>query len=642
MLTLEALCGRLSISPATGRNWLRLGKLVPASPDGPPLFDEVYAEALLRDLSAGESGLAYRRNKTALTGRAAYSPFREELASEAVSLLEELAGRKELSHAAAAMILAAYAVHMLLEKPLPTPGQSLRAFFADPAALGPYPSLIVDLLEDTAPEAPLPPVLEREAVPMEGDFLGALYLTLRERGGRQAAGAFYTPRRLVKQVVEALEREDTLAGKLILDPCCGSGGFLLAAAERTGDLSRLHGRDIDPVAVKLCRVNLAARLRPGTADILYRNIAIADVLREPVTAAYDMILGNPPWGYRYDREQRNALAGRYRVGDRAASCDYFVENGLNRLREGGMLCYLLPEAMLHVERHAPARSLLLERGALRSAAYLGEAFPGVQCPAILLCAEKGKGARRPVAVHMGKSAHRIGADRELSSDYPCLNATDAEYALLEQLRQLEGVRFLKGNADFALGIVTGNNRELLRDEPGPGLEPVIRGREVSSYGIAASARYLAFQPERFQQYAPEALYRAPEKLVYRFIGRRPVFALDAEQRLTLNSCNILIPRLEGLDTAYVLAVLNSRVAAFYCGKRFRSVKLLRSHIEAIPIPNPPAAGMMDIAARARQLCRVNGTLERLLLIEELDEEILALYKLSGDQRTLFRDCPELR
>ena len=35
---------------------------------------------------------------------------------------------------------------------------------------------------------------------------------------------------------------------------------------------------------------------------------------------------------------------------------------------------------------------------------------------------------------------------------------------------------------------------------------------------------------------------------------------------------------------YIMAILNSRVAQFYFKKRFNSVKVLRSHIEQIPIP----------------------------------------------------------
>lgn len=634
MLTLEALCERLSITHATGRNWLRLGKLSPVNREGPPLFEEAYAERLLCGLSDGGAILIHRRNKTALSGRTAYSPFREELSPEAVSLLEEIAVCREISAEDTGVILAAWAVHSLLEQPLATPGQSLRVFFDSPACLGIYAPLVWDLLEDASPSA-FPEVLEREILPQQGDFLGALYLSLRERGGRQAAGAFYTPKSLIGRVLEALEAAGGLENKTVLDPCCGSGGFLMAAAEKCGDLSGIYGRDIDPMAVKLARINLAIRFRPESIRCLWDNVRVADTLLAGEEARYDVILGNPPWGYRYGRSQREAMVGCYRVGDQASSCDLFVESGLRGLNRSGLLCYLLPEAMLHVERHEPARRLLLEEGTIRAVEYLGEAFPGVQCPAILLCVEKG-GKARSITVSVAGSRHMVSVERPLLPHAPCLNARDEEYEILTQMAELEGARFLRGNADFALGIVTGNNRQLLAESPGPGLEPVLRGREVTPFAIATPARYLAFRPERFQQCAPEKRYRAPEKLVYRFVGQRPIFALDQSQLLTLNSCNVLIPRLEGIDIAYVLAVLNSRAVAFFCGKRFRSVKLLRSHIEAIPIPVAAPERMARIAAWARQLSDRKDAAERHRLYEALDSEMMELFGLAGKQREIVQ------
>ena len=126
---------------------------------------------------------------------------------------------------------------------------------------------------------------------------------------------------------------------------------------------------------------------------------------------------------------------------------------------------------------------------------------------------------------------------------------------------------LVDNAVFALGIVTGNNNALLSKDSAPGLEPIIKGTDISKYHINSHSGYLAFQPELFQQTAPEALYRAPEKLLYRFINKQLIFAYDNTGLLSLNSCNILIPQIEGLSIKYVLAILNSSVAQFFFEKK---------------------------------------------------------------------------
>ncbi len=87
-----------------------------------------------------------------------------------------------------------------------------------------------------------------------------------------------------------------------------------------------------------------------------------------------------------------------------------------------------------------------------------------------------------------------------------------------------------------------------------------------------------------QQTARPEIYSAPAKIVYRFIGRRPIFAVDRLGRLTLNSCNIIIPQIERLDIDYITAILNSPAAEFFLTKSFDTEKWLRWHLEELPLP----------------------------------------------------------
>ena len=137
---------------------------------------------------------------------------------------------------------------------------------------------------------------------------------------------------------------------------------------------------------------------------------------------------------------------------------------------------------------------------------------------------------------------------------------------------------------FALGIVTGNNKKYILKNQIPSAEIILKGSDLYPFMYKPSSNYIVFQPENFQQTARAEYYRAPEKLLYRFVCNQLVFAYDNKQTLSLNSCNILIPEISGLHIKYVLAVLNSRMAQFYFMKQFHSVKVLRSHIEQIPIP----------------------------------------------------------
>ena len=64
---------------------------------------------------------------------------------------------------------------------------------------------------------------------MEGDFKGAIYEDILEKNGqdrKSGAGQYFTPRALIKAIVDVVDPKIT---ETVADPCRGTGGFLLAA-----------------------------------------------------------------------------------------------------------------------------------------------------------------------------------------------------------------------------------------------------------------------------------------------------------------------------------------------------------------------------------------------------------------------------
>jgi len=599
MLNLKELCHELSISLATGQNWLRLGKISPTGiEEGQPCFSAEDAEEIRRALADAKGGrLQSRRNKSQVSGLEIYTSYlgdnavnQEVLPHLYECFTEEFLQRNCLG------ILRHYAKSLLQQAGLP---ESLAVFPGQSA-------------ESLSESERLPSVFLVQGQ----DFLGYLYLSLQSRGIRKANGAYYTPTRIVYQLIESLDVDRDIR---ILDPCCGTGNFLLALRDKPCDADRIYGQERDPVAAAIARINLALAFQISDPVFLQKHIREGDSLTDWYGKSWDLILGNPPWGLSFTEKKKRMLKRNFDMasGKRVDSAAVFLEQSLYHTEEGGRIAFVLPEALLQVSSHRKLRERMLEQAVIERADFVGNPFSGVFCPSVLLTLRKGKksDAYAGIFVEMGGICWRIRDGRKITADNFYLTMTDEEYDWYKKIEELPEACYLKGQADFAIGIVTGDNRKWLQTQEEEGHEPILRGTDISAFQIQAPSAFIRFCPEQYQQIAATEFYRAPEKLVYRFVCNRLQVACDRERRLTLNSCNIVIPRIPGLKMEYIMAVLNSEVLQFYWKKRFASAKILRHHLEALPIP--PAA------AREQEAIIALISADR----EQLEKRIRRLYRL---------------
>lgn len=122
---------------------------------------------------------------------------------------------------------------------------------------------------------------------------------------RNKAGEFYTPRSVVRMMVEVL---DPLEGESIYDPACGTGGMLLGALEHVvrkgGDprtfYGKIYGQEKNLTTSAIARMNLVLH---GIEDF---QIAREDTLRSPSftdpstggLATFDCVIANPPFSLK--------------------------------------------------------------------------------------------------------------------------------------------------------------------------------------------------------------------------------------------------------------------------------------------------------------------------------------------------------
>lgn len=630
--SLQELCEQLSITTATGQNWIKTGKIqFDSASGGKEGFSGETVRQIQKDLQSGKNTrLRSRRNKSYIQGKETYRNYLPDTSAnlaqvkEVIDWFQKGTGRK----GDMLILLADCALQLLrLAKKTKDIGDSMELVEA-----------LVPVNEIVLSEAPkVEYVLEPEV-----DVLGFLYLSLRHAGEKKASGAYYTPTAVVRKTIQGLKATGWMdEKKTFLDPCCGSGNFLIQFPTEVNP-KNIYGSDIDEISVKLTRINLAVKYPKVPAEVWKEHIKCQNFLIEE-KQEYDCILGNPPWGYDFSEKEQRELKKHYQTAAarKTESYDVFLEQALRRVKENGTVTFILPEAVLHVRSHEKIRELLLQETDIEELDYLGEVFYRVQCPSVILRLRKtGKPMQtKGMKVELKGERFEIAQERRIEKTAFYFQVRDEEYRLLQKLRQECKAQYLKGNADFVLGIVTGDNQRYVTAERKPGAEVVLKGADITKYGIRKPERYLVYQPEKFQQTAREAYYRNRDKLLYRFIGERLVFARDREGCLSLNSCNILIPHLEGVSTEYLLAVFNSRVAQFVFQKQFHSVKVLRSHLEEIPIPAASKRQQAEIGELVKKIENSTDEKQWNSLYEQIDLKIARLAGLTKAEYQMIIQKP---
>lgn len=227
-------------------------------------------------------------------------------------------------------------------------------------------------------------ILERLNVTVltaEHDYLGQLYEAFFRYTGGNTIGQYFTPRHITKMMADICE---VTKDDIVLDPACGTGGFLVACMDRLlseHHLSRaqmvelvkthLIGFEDEPVTAALCVANMILRGDGST------GIHRADAL---TSRAYperhaNVVLMNPPFPHaKTDTPPED-----------------FVERGLDGLERRGLLAAIVPQSLLVKRDKQKWRDSVLQKNTLRGVIVLPDELfqPFAAATTAILILEKG-------------------------------------------------------------------------------------------------------------------------------------------------------------------------------------------------------------------------------------------------------------
>lgn len=412
------------------------------------------------------------------------------------------------------------------------------------------------------------------------DILGFIYQSLVTEGEKNITGQYYTARSVVDYILNGKTLSDT---ETFLDPCCGSGAFLMGVS--TNNPSNLYGFDINPIAVMIASANLIIKysdieFTPHIYCIDYLGKDLFFNNRADIPFKFDNIYTNPPWGS--DKDGRYTANYPFIKSKERASM--VIAESLSRLKEKGTLYFLLPTSLLKIKSHSDIRKYILSKTTIRQIDLYKDRFDGVFTDyfSIKVCPRKTRQQTYVVTSDSGSTTVTLSDSDYASATIATENFSTIDSSIISKMESSCNDKL--SHSTWALGIVTGDNKNKVKKEKAEGLEPVYVGKHVDPFKLKNESSYILFDPESFQQCAKEEYFRAPEKLIYRFIARYPIVAYDDKQCLCLNSANILIPELDGISIKSVAALLNSTLYHYYYTLRFSDIKVLKGNLQELPFP----------------------------------------------------------
>lgn len=119
---------------------------------------------------------------------------------------------------------------------------------------------------------------------VDRDILGKLYEQYIDRDERKRLGQYYTPEEVVDYILEAVgyTSDNEIEGKLLLDPSCGSGGFLVRGVKALVERYRRKGVDPETILKKVQESIYGFDINPFAAHLAEMNLLfqVIDLITE--------------------------------------------------------------------------------------------------------------------------------------------------------------------------------------------------------------------------------------------------------------------------------------------------------------------------------------------------------------------------
>ena len=347
--------------------------------------------------------------------------------------------------------------------------------------------------------------------------------------------------------------------------------------------------------------------------------------RKGLPFKFDNIYTNPPWG----SDKEGLYNHNYPAIKSKERASMFILESLARLADNGTLYFLLPTSLLRIKTHNDIRKHILKNTTIQQIDLYKNRFDGVFTDYFSIKINSAQTATQKyfVTSEYRKDSISLSNQDRAAGNIALETFDNLDNSIIEKMES--SCHDKLSHSLWALGIVTGDNKNKVKKEKAEGLEPVYAGKQVYPFKLQSEPLYILFSRESFQQCAKEEFFRAPEKLIYRFIAKYPVVAYDDKQCLCLNSANILIPQLDSISVKSVAALLNSTLYHYYYSLKFSDIKVLKGNLQELPFPKLSKEQDDDLCSLVSSIYKSTLTSD---YQKQLDQKVYSIFGITSKEQ----------
>ena len=388
----------------------------------------------------------------------------------------------------------------------------------------------------------------------------------------RARGYVLTPEWLVRFMVELAEPQSSACQ--VLEPACAEAPFLRAFKEAYGSIHTLWGVDLYAPALQQ-----AIRYLPEA------HLIEADFLLWKPPTAFDIVIGNPPYGIIGDQSHypihilkaRKALykslfhtwQGKFNV------YGAFIEKSISVASKNAKIVMVVPASWLVLNDFSKLRAYLARTGRI-SVYYLGKVFPGRSISCVVLLVEKGKQGLllyERDKLHLEKPIYHG----------EIIRFETPEILKFEQsgiaLKDVFSIYFAARSSEFY------RHADVSR-EYRPNYLPVLTGRNLKAGQIDYTTCYSGLWMAKAAVPTIRSFYGFPHVVMAHTKGIRVVAAVD-DKGYPWREEYHLVPKVPHLPLQTLVDYLNSEPVQNYVQTLYRDFvpHLTLPMIERIPLPH---------------------------------------------------------